>query len=807
MAVVDPAVLYRALTSLPVYQPANIVGLPAPSEKSAYSINPGTIAALALAGGPARNIPGTYDALISGTSTLDSRGKSVPARPTSRIAARDGFSRLGNWASQDRPGPARAAERADAQARAMVEQLIAGEYKGRPVERGTLSGPGGRDDNPKLMAAMEAIANNLLGEEPISARTIDPSVSENERTGAFTSEDPTLQRSGGKVSGDINPFYTVEVPARIPREGGRSGTWTVDTGSGFRPAVARIDPSQVIDSVVQNPRRGPFGYTGESDNTASFQREKPVSIGDLVKEVMNEERTPVITESALRAARTAGRARAIPPSERQGSLVGYMTPPGSEQEVPVYSVSGFDGARQKTPVQRPDPKDPLRKVQTTNEPYFRVGYPLNRDDIAIRSRLASVLGASDDRQYGPAPMLANWKDRVDAEKRFGSPKLEEFLREVSGGSFMQDPDEAASSYKLLANALLTGEIQVAGARPGEIRSVPVDREAILALQSPDGRPLFAPGSNARTLLQQAAAELRGGREVDLFPEPVIDAIGDNAASVQRGEAALLDFLRGASGSSDADLAANAAEAFGYEQIDEFAGDSGDVQGRYGDFGDAQGGVSIQKVPYEAGDVLEKAAIALTGDVNQGLVLADIARRSAAPGQRTGVNAYGTAVGPIETLPARDPMAVLLELTGRRSPVEETPGAQQLRRQYQNDFESISGAGRYVKGQRGYNMMAEGLGAPLGSPAQEKAMALLAGRLTAQRERQAQEAQASADMASATPIPAVTSTANQSIFNAPAPVASDPVELDRQAGRERLQRRRQGYTGGIADRFVGNFGQL
>ena len=85
------------------------------------------------------------------------------------------------------------------------------------------------------------------------------------------------------------------------------------------------------------------------------------------------------------------------------------------------------------------------------------------------------------------------------------------------------------------------------------------------------------------------------------------------------------------------------------------------------------------------------------------------------------------------------------------------------------------------------------------------MALLAERMAVRRQAQAAEAQAAADMAAAAPAPAAANTTKQSMFNAPAPQAAELEAMERQASRERLQRRRQGYTGGIAERFVQNFG--
>lgn len=776
MALRDPADLYRALIGIEVPQPANIAGLPSPNEPNNYYVT-----------------PRGYETLISGTTYTDGEGRRTGSRPASRLASKDQLNRSGNWPSTERPGPARQADRAAAQAEALLQKVLG--------NRGGVV----RDSD---VSDLDAAANALLGEEPIGARSIDGSISANELTGAFTSEDPTEYSARKQVSADINPYYTVEVPARVAREGGRSGTWTTETAQGFRPATARIDPSQVIDSEVMNRRKGRDGtFTGESDNTASFQRERPITIGDLVKEAMNAERTPVVTASALEAARAAGRARALPAGERDRNLVGFIKPPGSDQEVPIYAVTGPDGERMMTTVTRPDPGDPLRGLVSEQEQYFRVGNPYNRNDQALREQIAPALGVSADGQYGPAPVLGNQWDRTYAEKTFQSPKFESFLRELAGGSFMQEPDEANSSYKLLAEALITGELKVPGKKPGSTQAIPVDRAAILGLTSADGRPLFAPGSNARTLLGQAVSELRGGKEVDLFSEAAIGEMGDGVTAVRRGEGSILDLIRELQGSSDSQGVESAAsELFGFEASE--SGAAGEFQqGRYGDFGDIPGGVSVKSAPAAPADRLDRAAIALTGDVGQGLYLADVARRSAAPGRSSGTNAYGTTVGPVTETPARDPMAVLLELTGKRAPVEATPGAQQIRRKYQNDFESISGTGRYVRGQRGYNMMAEGLGAAVGSPAQEKAMTLLAGRLTAQRESQRMNAQATAEAASAAPVAAATNTVNHSMLNAPASPATDPQALERQAGIERLQRRRQGYAGDLAGRFVENFGRV
>jgi len=746
----------------------------------------------ALRGNPAASVPGDQIVIARPRTEL-------PA--DSRLLDRDRFTGTTDWSDPSRPGPAREADRVAARGRAAADAVI-GNWSGVV-----------RDAN---LGDYERIANELLGEEPISVRSVDESVSDNERIGAFTSEDPTESEGRKQPSGDINPYYSVEVPARVARADGRGLSWTVDTGRGFRPASAVIDPSQIKETRTQNPMRKQGtrgGFANESDNTASFQREKQINIGDLVKEAMEQAKTPVITKSALEAARAAGRARAAAPEERDRNLVGYIIPPGQTEELPVYAVTeGRGGPRKTTAVQRPSADDPLRGVDSVDEEYFRIGSPTNRDATALRNELRRILGVDAASETGPAPLLANTWDRRFAEEKLGSPSLEQFAKELEGGAFMQDPQEGASVYKKLARALETGYLEVPdrtrGARPGAMTVVPIDRGTILGLYSglsgqdtPEiaaakqfraflqeaprpltpqegvdaatqfaarwgvdtnavlraaaerqdveiplpgaaggvkrvsvpandpGRPLFAPGSAAEELLGQALREIRGGREVDLFKEPPSEGeIGDPLRTGDLEEAVMA-----AAGAED--LNEKAAMVFGFDPEDDFSGmaaGGAPRQARYGDFGDANSGISVQKLGAQADDPLTRAAIALTGDVSQGVYLADAARRNAAPGRVAPVNQYGSAVGIIEDLPARDPRAVLMELAGRRSPVEITPGPQQLRAKYQGDFASTSGQGKPVLGQRGYQMMAQALGGDPGSAAHERAMQLLASRLAGRR---------------------------------------------------------------------------
>lgn len=892
-------------------QPVNIPGLP-----DADAIVPELLGAQVP-------LPRRYETFAAGTylsdGSVDANGRPVVVgrRPDSRLAARDRIARNTDpWPSTERPGPAREAERAAAAAEALLQRAL-----------GNRSGLI-RDADVDLL---DAVASQLLGEEPVGSAAKDLGANANDRYGAFTSEDPTQESTVSRPSPDINPFGLLEVPARVQRPGSPGGTWGVAVGPNlFRPSVARIDPTDIVATETMNPRRNREGFTGDSDNTASFQRERQISLGEAAQEIMEATKTPVITLSGLEAARVAGRARAATPEERDGNLVGYVQPPGSSVEVPVYAVTDREGRRLTTVVEKPDPSNPLYGVIKVQEPYFRVGSPINRDDETLRELAAPLFGMDEARQFGPAPLLADYSERIKAERRFGGPGLEAFMQDVAQGAFMSAPDEVDAMRSILAPAAATGALRGKGGQkraiPGTVASLysginpktPRNPEgsdepiAVAAKQlraflqeaprplSPregvevaaqigarwgvsatevlraagefeagrakndPGRPLFAPGSNANALLQQAVAEIRGGREVDLFAETPLAPLEGGLGGADRGENAILGLLQQLNrGDEGVDLPDAVGQAFGQERLEdlEVSGElTGASRGRLEGARDPKSGISIVEAPVELNDPLIKAAVALTGDPDQGAYLAEVARRSAAP----------TA-----TSPSRSPLATLLELAGYRTPVEVTPGAQQVRRQRQGDFASVNARGAAVLGQRGYGAMADALGSEPGSAAQERAMQLLTERLVANQEassepsmddlaqqyRESKVAQHSKsghgprgrytagagradflglgsspgswmhdramqliveraaarqaadqmkgqvvqEQSSTAPLSAATNTVEHSMLNAPASPGTDPEALQRQASIERLQRRRRGYVGGLQDRVLGTFG--
>lgn len=719
----------------------------------------------------------------------------------------------------DRPGPsredARSAERADA----LLSRILS--------RRSGVVRDSEIDD-------YNAYASALLGEEPISAgKAHDPDA----ETGDFTSEDPTELRSKPKSGQDLSPFFTMESPGYVPRRGSSGRTKTEEYAPGrFRPVAIAVNPGTVVETVVQNPRRNSDGFTGESDNTASFQREKQVTLGALASEVNNAARTPVMTGDAFKQAIEAGRARWALPEERTGTLVGYIRPPGARDEVPVFWPKDREGGgRMKTGVDRPDPSDWLDSVQEVEEPLLRVGNPYSRDASAIRGRwlmnedgtqswqaseLAQRLGVNPEGTVGPAPMLSDVNERRRFEAA-GGPMLHEFMHELTAGGFMADPD-IGPGLTPIARALLNEGLEVMdrspGARPGAKTYEPISGGDIFAAYSnvrpgeeppavtaakqwrafaqeaprpltmaeavsaavqigsrwgvggdevlrlaaakvpemgtgpggtrmetgrliPEndpGRPLMAPGSQAAEILRNKVAEMSRGREVDLFSEAGIGTNRGEYRGAMSSEADLLAFLRAA---RSAEGGAAEGEALADALAGVNASDFGDQLPENERFGGSEGGFSVRRAPVEVIDPLDRLAVALTGDIAQGLYLADVARRSSAPGRYSGSNVFGTTVGPLQELSARSPVSTLLELVGRRTPVTSIPGAQQLRRQYQNDFSSTSGRGQPVTGQSGYARMAEGLGGQPGLPQNEKAMALLAQRI---RDRSAGDGQPAVD---------------------------------------------------------------
>ena len=117
-----------------------------------------------------------------------------------------------------------------------------------------------------------------------SGRAIDPSVTDNDRFGTYTAEDPTLRSPRSEFGYNINPFGTVDVPVLNAR-----GGWDQLTGPNRGlPAVRRIDPTATA-----------YTRSGNLDSPYSSEQTEEVSYGRLMKEAATEAETPVITGYGL----------------------------------------------------------------------------------------------------------------------------------------------------------------------------------------------------------------------------------------------------------------------------------------------------------------------------------------------------------------------------------------------------------------------------------------------------------------------------------------------------------------------------
>jgi hypothetical protein len=171
--------------------------------------------------------------------------------------------------------------------------------------------------------------------------------------GGFASIDPaSVSLRARRSGGDQAPFQTVDV---VMANG--DGTFSVQ----------KFDPTTAVRQRTLDP-----------DSTAPFGRSEDQSMGSAVQEVMNEAKTPVMTRSALLAAREAGRFRPLPLDQREGSLVGYITQAGADAPLPVYAP--MEEGR------------PLMTAGEAPEQLYRIGNPLNRNDVAVRAGLSELTG-------------------------------------------------------------------------------------------------------------------------------------------------------------------------------------------------------------------------------------------------------------------------------------------------------------------------------------------------------------------------------------------------------------------------------
>jgi len=131
-----------------------------------------------------------------------------------------------------------------------------------------------------------------------------------------------------------------------------------------------IDPQIAVDQATPNP-----------DSTAAFERTKDVLLGERVREIQEEAKTPIMPRSALIQAWRNGRFK--PLSEPDGTLIGHL------DGKPIFAP--MDGDEPLTMTRDIAMRGPYGDyVKQVPEQAYRVGLPLNRDDDFIRAELNSI---------------------------------------------------------------------------------------------------------------------------------------------------------------------------------------------------------------------------------------------------------------------------------------------------------------------------------------------------------------------------------------------------------------------------------
>jgi hypothetical protein len=238
--------------------------------------------------------------------------------------------------------------------------------------------------------------------------------------GGFASTDPeSVSMRARRPSSDQAPFQTVDV---VMANG--DGTFS----------VRKIDPTAAVRQRTLDP-----------DSTAPFGRSEDQSMGSAVQEVMNEAKTPVITRSALVAAKEAGRFRPLPLDQREGSLVGYITQAGAKEALPVYAPT--------------EEGRPLMTSGESPERLYRVGNPLNRDDTAVRVGLSELTGL--------APV---WGTRPQRDRPVSKGALAEQMERGYTVAPSADPGAVFAPDALVAqlNALRGATAEEARSRIGQL---------------------------------------------------------------------------------------------------------------------------------------------------------------------------------------------------------------------------------------------------------------------------------------------------------------------------------------------------
>ena len=233
-----------------------------------------------------------------------------------------------------------------------------------------------------------------------------------------------------------------------------------------------------------------------------------------------------------------------------------------------------------------------------------------------------------------------------------------------------------------------------------------------------GRALFAPGSYAAEMLEQAKREISGGRRVDLFPEPATAGLVEDAPRTFDADEAsqLLEMLQ-ASGMNEEefqdqlDRAETLRKRSGYQQVLAEPERPADPIESYVDYATRYTGGDREQASFIVQRVLADEA---SGDSPQAAYVPRLASN-------------------LDLLPKIDAYAApeMEVITAGRSTYDPVV-ADRIRMAYRPSPEGTPAVPGIPVGAT-FNDMANALGSEVGSESQERAMALLANRI-AQRRR-------------------------------------------------------------------------
>lgn len=237
--------------------------------------------------------------------------------------------------------------------------------------------------------------------------------------------DPSYLQGRSGRSADRTDYY--RVPALVQD---RSGGWR----------EVQVDPKEVINTVTGNP-----------DAAYSSERTRELTRAEVYKGILDETVTPVMRESALRAAEADGRFVRLPAGQQQGSMVGYLTPPGGGDPVPVYAPAYL-----RLDQEVPDPENYLRGVVRRREQGYRIGSSVNRDAAKLAERIREEDPAlAVTSQVTTKPVLGLGALRAGAESG-GVRYFERVPVQENGRVVRYERGEAIDPAALTPEGLLTG---------------------------------------------------------------------------------------------------------------------------------------------------------------------------------------------------------------------------------------------------------------------------------------------------------------------------------------------------------------